>query len=28
MNSLDLAIYFMAATSVIDTTLTLVEKFL
>jgi len=28
MNSLDIAIYIMAATSVIDTTLTLVEKFL
>jgi len=28
MNSLDLAIYVMAATSVIETTLTLVEKFL
>jgi len=28
MNNLDLAIYVMAATSVIETILTLVEKFL
>jgi len=28
MNSLDLAIYVMAITSLIETTLTLVEKFL